>query len=372
MHTDLKPINKDASNHVLTNLEKLEKKTAEERLKFMDEDRYEEMITKWAYFCLKEDSNKKYEDVFRYGGSGDGGIDVIAFYDFKNQICDIYQCKHYKDSIGYSDINKELCKFLYNTFIDYIPFPKTYYLVAPQNITGPLGSLFNDHEKLRNRLWEDWEKSIKKKLAVNITNGENDKFKNHVGTFDRSIRKPLSPDKIIEGLRKEYWLYFQYLGIDRTLIPRAHAAPPSTVADYESTYINHLVDAYSDANKSSITQINLNDENMAMYKAHFTASREQFYLAESAAMIGKEICSGGNDEYSEIKDNIEEHVIDEYYSQYHTDGFEKVKAVTKSASQYQVEEMNSVKPIISSRVLKGMCFQLSNENKLIWVKKKIK
>ena len=46
MHTDLKPINKDASNHVLTNLEKLEKKTAEERLKFMDEDRYEEMITK--------------------------------------------------------------------------------------------------------------------------------------------------------------------------------------------------------------------------------------------------------------------------------------------------------------------------------------
>ena len=67
MHTDLKPINKDASNHVLTNLEKLEKKTAEERLKFMDEDRYEEMITKWAYFCLKEDSNKKYEDVFRYG-----------------------------------------------------------------------------------------------------------------------------------------------------------------------------------------------------------------------------------------------------------------------------------------------------------------
>ncbi len=32
MHTDLKPINKDASNHVLTNLEKLEKKTAEERL----------------------------------------------------------------------------------------------------------------------------------------------------------------------------------------------------------------------------------------------------------------------------------------------------------------------------------------------------
>lgn len=89
MNIDLKPINKDISNHVLTNLEKLEKKTADERLKFMDEDRYEEMIEKWAYFCLKEDSNKKYEDVFRYGGSGDGGIDVIAFYDFKHQVCDI-------------------------------------------------------------------------------------------------------------------------------------------------------------------------------------------------------------------------------------------------------------------------------------------
>lgn len=370
MNIDLKPINKDISNHVLTNLEKLEKKTADERLKFMDEDRYEEMIEKWAYFCLKEDSNKKYEDVFRYGGSGDGGIDVIAFYDFKHQVCDIYQCKHYKGAIGYSDINKELCKFLYNTFIGYIPLPKVYYLVSPQNITGPLGNLFNDHEKLRKRLWEDWEKSIKRKLAENITNDENDKFEKYVEAFNLSIISPLSPDKIIEGLRKEYWLYFQYLGIDRTLIPKAHAEAPATIADYESIYIKHLMDAYSDANKSLITQIELNNEDNIMYKAHFIASREQFYLAESAAMIGKEICSGGNDEYSELKDNIEEHVGDEYYSQHHVDGFEKVKAVTRSASQYQVEDMNVVKPIISSRVLKGICFQLSNENRLTWIQKK--
>ena len=48
-------------------------------LKTMDEDTYEELVASWAYWCLKKD----YEDVMRIGGSGDKGIDVIAYYSQK-------------------------------------------------------------------------------------------------------------------------------------------------------------------------------------------------------------------------------------------------------------------------------------------------
>ena len=54
-------------------------------LKAMDEDTYEEFVASWAFWCLKTDESSKYEDVFRIGGSGDGGIDVIAYYDMANR-----------------------------------------------------------------------------------------------------------------------------------------------------------------------------------------------------------------------------------------------------------------------------------------------
>jgi len=99
-------------------------------LKTMDEDTYEELVASWAYWCLKKD----YEDVMRIGGSGDKGIDVIAYYSQKANKCDIYQCKHYDHPVRKSDVIAELGKFLYFMFIGEIPIPESYYLMAPQGL----------------------------------------------------------------------------------------------------------------------------------------------------------------------------------------------------------------------------------------------
>ena len=111
----IKTLDKPKAEHKLKEeLLFTETRRAEEILKTMDEDTYEELVASWAFWCLKD----RYEDVLRIGGSGDRGVDVIAYYDQKNNKCDIFQCKHYGHAIKQSDVIGELGKFLF--FMSYL------------------------------------------------------------------------------------------------------------------------------------------------------------------------------------------------------------------------------------------------------------
>lgn len=100
--------------HMLSNEERLRYDiTPKERLALMDEDTYEELVAIWAFACLKS----KYKDVYRIGGAGDKGRDVCAYIDLSEDKYDLYQCKHYKNALTYSDINIEFGKLIYYSFI---------------------------------------------------------------------------------------------------------------------------------------------------------------------------------------------------------------------------------------------------------------
>ena len=60
-----------------------------EKLRAMDEDTYEDVVAAWAYCCV---NSEEYQQVYRVGGAGDKGRDVIAYIDRKNDIFDLYQC----------------------------------------------------------------------------------------------------------------------------------------------------------------------------------------------------------------------------------------------------------------------------------------
>ena len=63
--------------HMLSNEERLRYDIApKERLALMDEDTYEELVAVWAYACLKS----KYKDVYRIGGAGDKGRDILIYH----------------------------------------------------------------------------------------------------------------------------------------------------------------------------------------------------------------------------------------------------------------------------------------------------
>jgi len=120
-----------------------------ERLRAMDEDTYEEVVAVWAYCCVRSEG---YQEVYRVGGAGDKGRDVIAYIDRKNDIFDLYQCKHYKNSISYSTIRGEIGKLLTYTLRGDYSVPKNYYIVSPLGVSQSFFDLLRDGARELKRL----------------------------------------------------------------------------------------------------------------------------------------------------------------------------------------------------------------------------
>ena len=108
-HLKLTPIGPVERNHALSPQQLFIRDRTEKQILFsMDEDAYEELVASWAFLCLRE----KYSEVYRIGGAGDHGIDVLARLSTSDEF-DIYQCKHYSSSLGISVVIPEICKILY-------------------------------------------------------------------------------------------------------------------------------------------------------------------------------------------------------------------------------------------------------------------
>ncbi|MBQ3749710.1 MAG: restriction endonuclease [Bacteroidales bacterium] len=337
-------------------------------LEKMDEDTYEELVTSWAYWCLKEGSTPKYEDVYRIGGSGDGGIDVIAYYDLATKDCDIYQCKHYDHPVNRSDVIAELGKFLYHVSIGDYKEPRNYYLMAPQGLSGPFNKIYSSCEKLKKEIVDSWNKDIAKNIESKKEIKLEGTLKSFVEGFDYYKFKLISPDKLLKDVyqKQHRHVYFLYFGVRRDDIERIKIETPSEHDEYEKKYIQHLIDAYNDAEGNEYLMVD--NVEVSSYGKHFDRSREQFWLAESIRKMSEEQCPGDTDEFKELEEDMIHHVADMHEAK-HENAFEKVKAVTDKATSLPKKENRIISGELSSGELKGVCFQLSNEDILIWKEK---
>ena len=334
-------------------------------LKTMDEDTYEELVTSWAYWCLKIGKVKKYEDVFRIGGAGDGGIDVIAYYDIANRDYDIYQCKHYDHPVNRGDVIAELGKFLYHVYNGEFQMPRDYFLMAPQGLSGPFNKIYSFPDKLKQSIKNSWDKDIAGNIESKIIVKLEGDFVRFIDEFDYKKFKLVSPDKLLEDVhqRENRHIYFQYFGYRKDELERVNIKKPAAHQDYEANYIHHLVDAYNDVDGvEKITPENVGDSSFAR---HFDYSRDEFWMAESVRKMSEENCPGDTDEFRELENDMMHHVVDTN-NESHKNAFERVKAVTKQATSMPKKENRIISGELSSGELKGVCFQLSNENKLIW------
>lgn len=367
MSITIKSLKKPETKHALKGTEVFnEQRRSKDILKTMDEDTYEEMVASWAYWCLKENDGRKYEDVMRIGGSGDKGVDVIAFYDQTTNKCDIYQCKHYNHPVNRSDIIAELGKFLYFMSIGDLPVPVSYYLIAPQDLSSQFLHLYEQPEKLKQTIIDSWDKDI----AGHIEKGNNllleGDLKAFVEAFDYTRFKTYSSDRFLDTLvnAEQRFVFFQYFGFRKEHLKRIKKDTPATIDDYEKAYIQYLIDAYNDVeNVENVDAVNVS---RTSFGAHFDRSRDEFWLAESVKKMGEENCPGDEDEFEELKNDVEDLVADAYEEEY-KDAFERVKAVTKASASMPKKD-RIISGELGPRELKGVCFQLSNEDRLIWKK----
>lgn len=366
MKLSIKSFDKPKAEHKLKEeLLFTETRRAEEILKTMDEDTYEELVASWAYWCLKENEGRAYEDVMRIGGSGDKGVDVIAYYDQKNNKCDIFQCKHYGHAITQSDVIGELGKFLFFMSNGDIPVPESYYLMAPQGLSSQFLLTYKKPDALKKVIVENWDRHIAGKIEKGVQHKLEGELKSFVEGFDYAIYKFYSPAKFLKTLVEadKRFVYFQYFGFHKELLRKIKIDKPVEPKDYEKKYIDHLLDAYNDVDDDFA--INKENVTSSKYGKHYNRSRDEFWLAESIKKMSEENNPGDNDEFDDIKDEMEGHVADTYEDDYEN-GLGRVKAVTDKSATMPVKTDWVVSGQLGARAKKGVCYQLSNEDRLIW------
>jgi len=328
-----------------------------DRIKLYSPNEWEEFIKEWAE-SLKSD----YYHVERLGGAGDMGRDIVASTGDPATCCpwDNYQCKHYDHSLMPGDIWVELGKLCYYTFIKEFTLPRKYYFVAPQGIGTKLYDLLSKPIKIKKELISIWDKKCKDKIAAKNEIQLDGKFKEYVEDFDFSIVWYKKISEIIERHRKTN-LHIARFGGGLPLRP-APESPPSSIQSKEVRYVRQLLDAYGDA---ANTQYSNPDELNChkTYRSHFDRSRERFYCAESLRVFSNDTLPQG--EFDKLQEEIYDGVVDIAESS-HSNGYERVKATTNQATTININS-HPLKSCLKNNDKSGICHQLANNNRLVWV-----
>lgn len=163
---------------------------------FSPED-YEIFISEWLE--LKVDT---YFNIEHFGGAGDMGRDVVAYYenpqskpdDYK---WDCYQCKRYNTPLAPSKAWIELGKIIYYSYIKEYPLPLNYFFVPSKGVGTRLSNYLNNPVKLKEELLKQWDSKCK----INITNKNinlDEGLLEYIHNIDFSIFKKIQPTRVIE------------------------------------------------------------------------------------------------------------------------------------------------------------------------------
>ena len=327
------------------------------RLLLYSPDDWESFIDEWAAACLK----KKYKKVQRQSGSNDKGIDIAGFADAKLLlgVWDNYQCKHYDHPLYPSDAWREIGKILWYSFKGAYAAPRAYYFVAPYETGTTLSQLLGNIPALRAELLKVWNAHCRDKITTTTSVAMDGDFAAYVAKFDLSIFQTKPIREILEQ-HKTTPHYVPRFGGGIPARPKPEA-PPDQIDANESGYIAKLFDAYGEHAKESVA-------NAAALKKwskldqHFKRQREAFYHAESLRVFVRDKVEPGT--FESLQEEIYHGVVDTCDAN-HTDGYERVVAVTNAAQALPI----NAHPLAPSTFVQdkhGICHQLANEDRLKW------
>jgi len=326
------------------------------RVEQFSPEEWEEFTEEWAS-SLKT----SYVRVARFAGSGDKGLDVVGFITDGtfNGGWHNYQCKHYAKSLAPNDIWMEIGKIIYYSFTGEYPPPEKYYFVAPKGVGTMLGKLLADPEKLKNKARENWPKYCDT-IVENVDSGLEGDLLNYFEKFNFSIFSSKSLVELIEGHSTTTFHSVRFGG--GLPVRPTPDVPPDEIATIESRYITQLYEAYSDHTGEEINDERSMEKRLEL-KRDFLRQRERFYHAESLRNFARDTVPPGT--FDDLQEDIFQGVIDVYETD-HDDGFARMKAtVSQSARLSVISSPLSTATKVQDK--QGVCHQLANENRLIWV-----
>ncbi|MCB4791972.1 MAG: restriction endonuclease [Elusimicrobia bacterium] len=321
-------------------------------LKVIDEDSFEEIVHEWAFGYLKT----KYEKVYHLGGSGDKGRDIAAYSDYKNDIWDNYQCKHYDRKLGLPDILLEIGKLCYYCFNKELTIPNKYYFVSPLGVGTKAHDLLKKPEGLKQTLINDWDKNCKNKIKTDKKIDLDKNFRQYIDNFSFSIFDYIEPLEFVEQYKTTCYFTSRFGGFAKTR-PLPQPAPQE-IQDIESVYIRKILEAYSEYLKQDIE----NTKKLDAYpdlKNNFNRQREYFFCAESLKAFSRDINDPDFKHFENLKNEIYSGIINTIEEDAEN-GFVRLKKVLDRADALQITN----NPLMSEVKLddrKGICHHLANE-----------
>lgn len=318
-------------------------------------EEWESFTEEWA--SSLEDS---YARIARCGGSGDLGLDVIGF------ISDIgwdggwdnYQCKRYDHPLRPSDIWVEIGKIIYYSYKKEYPVPRKYYFVASKGVGTSLQNLLANPEKLKKEAKANWEKHCQAELTKTASIPLEGDLLKWLEAFNFSIFSIKSVVELIDGHAKTPFHSVRFGG-GLPLRPNV-ALPPEEYDMEESRYVQQLFNAYSDYLKTPVNDVSALSSSLS---CDFSRQRERFYHAESLRNFARDTVPEGT--FESLQEEFFHGVIDICDSD-HRDGLARMRATVSQAANIQTES-NPLKSAVLVQDKQGICHQLANEDRLIWV-----
>lgn len=321
---------------------------------------WEIFVEEWVHY-----QKTIYHKVVRFAGANDMGVDVAAFVDENGLqgIWDNYQCKHYKDAITPKTGVSEVGKIIWHIFKKHISCPRKYYFLAPKDCGMSLKKLLLNTNDLRRKLiekWDDWcgtSRFITSKDVINL----DVEFKDFVDAFDFKIFTFKTALDAIDEHRKTPYHAARFGGglPDR---PQTDT-PPQVPEIHESRYIEQLFEAYTDNKNDNVENLDTLEQ-WPDLADHYHRQREYFYSAESLRNFARDTVPYGT--FDELQAEVHAGVV-EIEAGPHPCALTRLNSVTQAAAQLPLTA-NGLISVTRIQDKKGICHQLSNDDRLTWKK----
>ncbi|MGX9699488.1 ABC-three component system protein [Janthinobacterium lividum] len=324
------------------------------RLTTWDEDTWEEFTLEFVS-CIKE----KYDKVVRCGGGGDMGRDVIA-YTATGWVN--YQCKHYSDKLSVAEVVLEVGKLIYYSYNKEYVLPEKYYFISPKGSSTHLIKVINDKtgKSLKEEVLDRWEKSIKTNITSTAKIDLTIDLKKYIDEeVDFTIFDDIPPIRLIELHRSTPYHEIRF-GIYSRKRPMPATAPTEVNWGLEQTYVQALLDAFSEYKKSPV-----NLTSLPMYqKLHteFNSARNNYFCATSLDLFSRDWLPLSS--FQELKEECYE-AISPTVNLTYAEGYTRYLKVCEATSQVSYES-HPLKFYMKIQDKKGLVHHIVNDKKFSW------
>ena len=328
------------------------------KIKIMEENEFEQFTLEWIYGC----KSSLYASVFRIGGAGDKGRDVIGYYE--DGTVDYYQCKHYKAPLAPSNYYLEFGKLCYYTYKKEIAVPQNYYIVASNDVGPALMKLIENPTQISVEIINNWDSYCKNGITKTEAIDLDDAFTAYIKAFDFSIVSTYPMSKIIDEHIHTVYGSIRFGG--ESVHVGEVLAPEDCFEKDEMKYITALLEAYSDELGVRIDTV----EALKAYSkffAHFGRQRKDYYSAETIRRFVRDTLTDGK-QFDVLKTEIYDGIIDVHEKDYEN-GYKRLVADLAQAVQVNTSKslLDSKLNCVGNSVRKGVCHMLVNDGKIRWV-----